>query len=338
MLSTETTNNVFASRTHHRFVSENHTFSSPPWRKFEANAGPQYGCFREMILSISFILMIVSVCIHTAKAFPFKLPRTILFCRKRLASSSSSSAMSLSAALLEVEEKFNLMDRNLNELKLQLTKLGFVEKRSIEMEDWYFDDSNYSLTRQDCWLRFRKIGDDKKDGQWELKRGRQRHNQSTVYEEIEGLQGFDTAFSLLLPSQSASAAEAIIMFDECSEPSSVPTLPRNDSNLRPFARIWTQRSSWKSLLGRFSTLSIDLDATDYGHAVGEVEALVSNEQQVPKAQALIRELLSELLPHDYGETLPIAPKKCIKGKLEAYIELNRPKMYEILVDAGILVV
>jgi len=100
----------------------------------------------------------------------------------------------------------------------------------------------------------------------------------------------------------------------------------------PFAKILTQRSSWKVDEGgserKFRNLSVDLDATDYGYAVGEVEAVVKDELEVENARNEIQELIQAICNGD-SETKAV-------GKLEYYLQAKRPEVFQICIDSGVL--
>jgi CYTH domain len=229
---------------------------------------------------------------------------------------------------------------------------------------------------------------------------------ATVYEETEGIQAVALACLLLVdptsttrrpfaPTAAATAsATAAMKFDnESRYPTpAIPSIPQPfktadggaafppqaPPDLVPFARIVTHRSHWihkdppnADASGRFAGLVVDLDSTDFGHAVGEVEALVeapsramhlgerdANHQEavvaaqdaVGAAQRLIREFLRHVIYRDVeddddsgtgvesgsGADEPLRVPAPAQGKLECYLEKFRPELYAALVEAGIL--
>jgi CYTH domain len=232
---------------------------------------------------------------------------------------------------------------------------------------------------------------------------------ASVYEETEGIQAVALACSLLVdptsttrrpfvPTAAAAAAiaTAAMEFDNDSRYSipAIPSIPQSfksadggaafppqaPPDLVPFARIVTHRSHWvrkdppnAESPGRFAGLVVDMDATDFGHAVGEVEALVeapsdamhlgerdANHQDavvaaqdaVVAAQRLIREFLRHVIYRDgeddddddsgpeveSGNAMdePLRIRAPAQGKLECYLEKFRPELYAALVEAGIL--
>jgi hypothetical protein len=242
---------------------------------------------------------------------------------------------------------------------------------------------------------------------WQLKRGtatskdRPSSSGATVYEETEGIQALALACSLLVDPTSttrspfvvpagAEAASAAVEFEKDSR-YPIPAIPSVPQSLKsaggvaacpappelvPFARIVTHRSHWihkdppnADAPGRFAGLVVDMDSTDFGHAVGEVEALIvapmhdgardANHQEavvaaqdaVVAAQRLIREFLRHVIYHSdveddnkagrvvecgSGADEPLRVPAPAQGKLECYLEKFRPELHAALVEAGIL--
>lgn len=250
----------------------------------------------------------------------------------------------MQALKLEVEQKFTLTDWHLGLADLQdrLSKAGFQATDEIEIVDWYFDTADYQLCTCDCWLRYREA---LSGGQWELKRRPQQLSEpseeresSAVYEEIEGLKAFDSAVSLVQPlSYSTTKPEYLKEYEDFA----VPPLPSAEASFLPFARIYTRRFSWRHIKGadsafwdRFAALSIDIDCTDYGYTVGEVELVAAKIDDVPPAQSLIRDFLKEMLGAESFTSSNSGER--VEGKLECYLRRYRPELYQLLVDRGLM--
>jgi len=225
---------------------------------------------------------------------------------------------------LEIEQKFAL--DNGGSVEKRLKELGLQEKGCVTMVDWYFDlpAPRWSLAPKDCWLRYREK---EKKGTWELKRGgRHEEGGATLYEEIEGLNGFNMALSALPSTSSAEANvdELPTRFDGLT----IPPLPVSCA-LVPFARIESRRSTWyfaktkDDSSGPFHDLTVVIDITDFGHMVGEVEAVVYDEKDVPGARERIGKLIVEIAAN--------GPSVLGVGKLEHYLMINEPDLYEIYV-------
>eukprot|EP00521_Asterionellopsis_glacialis_P013434 CAMPEP_0195307806 /NCGR_PEP_ID=MMETSP0707-20130614/37902_1 /TAXON_ID=33640 /ORGANISM="Asterionellopsis glacialis, Strain CCMP134" /LENGTH=561 /DNA_ID=CAMNT_0040372059 /DNA_START=301 /DNA_END=1987 /DNA_ORIENTATION=- len=242
----------------------------------------------------------------------------------RTNANTSDIHFSESCVALEIEQKFALDDRESVEKRLK--ELGLQEKGCVTMVDWYFDlpAPRWSLAPKDCWLRYREK---EKKGTWELKRGgRHEEGGATLYEEIEGLNGFNMALSALPSTSSAEANvdELPTRFDGLT----IPPLPVSCA-LVPFARIESRRSTWyfaktkDDSSGPFHDLTVVIDITDFGHMVGEVEAVVYDEKDVPGARERIGKLIVEIAAN--------GPSVLGVGKLEHYLMINEPDLYEIYV-------
>jgi thiamine-triphosphatase len=292
------------------------------------------------MLKQSFVRAFIAVPIR----LPFQLPTT-----RAIRTASVRRGMTTTTTTLEVEQKFALLDRNLEDIKARLGQAGFELETVKEMVDWYFDVEGSVLTRHDCWLRYRQLlsSDAHQTGQWELKRGQPRTIQSkdktgstesnslTVYEEIEGAAAETTACSVLSdfnfsPTSSSSSSSSTPNTTATStgnfQDHIVPQLGVSNTGLEPFARIVTQRSSWKSTdKCNWENLSVDLDTTDFGYAVGEVERVVHKQEDVEAARTQVQALIAELCD---GVSDPAV------GKLEYFLKRNRPDIYHACVESG----
>lgn len=171
---------------------------------------------------------------------------------------------------IEVERKFALDENTLEciqNLGGQLTKEDFFT-------DVYFDDSNYSLTRSDYWLR-------KRNGIWQLKSKSCEDsdnipgsNLSSKYQETE-----DTELILNFVSR-------ILGCEDCPSLESLTT----EYKCEPFAEFSTRRKKFKMADG----VGIDLDETDYGHRIGEIEVMVEDNSDIPDALRRIEKTASDL--------------------------------------------
>jgi len=99
------------------------------------------------------------------------------------------------------------------------------------------------------------------------------------------------------------------LFDDQQQEHAIPELPVKDSTgLLPFAKIVTQRSTWKAdnnnSTSEFHNLSVDFDTTDFGYAVGEVEAVVAIETEVERARNSIQQVIAAICCTDDGTDSP----------------------------------
>ncbi|MXQ91950.1 hypothetical protein E5288_WYG019550 [Bos mutus] len=166
----------------------------------------------------------------------------------------------------------------------RLQELGGTLEHRVTFRDSYYDTPELSLMRADYWLRQRE------GSGWELK-----------CPGAAGVSGPHTEYTELT-----------------AEPSIVVQL---------LASFVTKRSAWKLVLsgadGEERLLRVDLDTADFGYAVGEVEALVHKEAEVPAALEKIHHLSSLLGVLEQGR----APAKLI-----VYLQRFRPQDYQRLLE------
>jgi thiamine-triphosphatase len=261
---------------------------------------------------------------------------SLQFISYRLARVPLVQRLSSSMPVFEVEEKFSLADRNRDHLEARLRNLGFSTSHSVHMVDWYYDNADFDLIERDCWLRCRETDGDPVSRQWQLKRRAITRDASSaaVYEEIEGQRAIDNVSSILLnhrkmrfDTMNQKLSPIILLSPDCARDiAPIPSLPI--SELSVFAKIVTQRSSWKASCGPFQQLTVDLDMTDYGYAVGEVEAVVAESDQIEAARTLVRGLVQAL---DVS-----SPSDEASGKMECFLKRYRPDVYRICVESGVM--
>lgn len=198
--------------------------------------------------------------------------------------------------MIEIEKKFLLSDEQRSRLLNGAESLG-----GKNMEDSYYDTDDYTLTRDDYWLRMR-------DGAYELKAPLKSSGSGATnrYNEITELAGI--AQELGLPSGDLE-------------------LELSRAGIKQFITCYTARESY----GR-DRFHVDIDQvtyrdSDYSYAIAEVELLVADESQAAEAEVKILQLADEL-DLTVGQTIP--------GKVIAYLQVEAPEHYQALVDAGVI--
>jgi hypothetical protein len=242
---------------------------------------------------------------------------------------------------VEVEQKFPLPPDGTAVLSSRLEELGFVCRGTEAFTDWYFDNAGIMLSTRDCWLRYRATAG--RHGSWQLKRrGRAADagSSATVYEEIEGREAVDVALSTIGGEAASSGAGAgPEPQDSTWDGHVIPKLPVDESHdLVPFCRLETVRTSWERRTTNDSAhdddadhlVRVDLDCTNTGYGVGEVEIVVNHEDEVPDAEAKIRMVVDQILQ---GQGEVVGPPI---GKLEHFLQNHRPWHYEACVKSGVL--
>ena len=135
----------------------------------------------------------------------------------------------------------------------------------------------------------------------------------------------------------------------------IPTIPpsiktkiknqyHDNMNLVPFARIKTTRSSWKCLDNTNDLaygLSVDIDCTDFGYMVGEVEQVVDNEEDISLSKERIGKLIEQIttgvdetMDSKRGGAVTTTTTTTTYGKLELFMIRNRQKHFEACLNGG----
>jgi len=237
---------------------------------------------------------------------------------------------------IEIEQKFSLLTQSgVRSVEEKLTSLGFVPLgKEKKFTDTYFDTPSpkWVLSMQDCWLRLREaFVDERTRGIWELKVGRKVSGESTtVYEEIAGPNAVATAIEILRRESGLETLSRAEIVENDGLDSALSFLI--ECGLVPFAKFETTRSRWSALQDKENSLlhgglTVDLDATDFGYMVGEVEAIVSHENDVTAAKEKIGRLVENIVGKiDNGEPA--------LGKLEMYLIERSPDHYKACIKAG----
>lgn len=262
---------------------------------------------------------------------------------------------SLKSSSIEVEEKF-VVPRDIEE---RLRKWGFVRQQQFEMTDWYFDTPNLDLLQQNIWLRCRQPEMDQANlrgeqdvSRWKIKIGQQHNNTmsldgsvtptTTVYIESEGLSALEKAAMYLQNPRDATIKfeQLDVLLQQNTSLFATRVVPRVPdltasasfrSQLVPFARIFARRTSWRNVE---LNIQVDLDETDFGHAVGEVEMVVENETNVESARTKVREWVIRL--QETSSTVEESSPPLAMGKLEYYLYHFRPQVYNVCIQCGVL--
>jgi thiamine-triphosphatase len=226
-------------------------------------------------------------------------------------------------SMLEVEQKFVLSDvESTTSIESKLVDLGMAKNGETYMVDWYFDLDVPTLTPLDKWLRYRDVLG--KGGVWQLKKGQRHEGGVTVYEEVEGDEAVQQALDIINWQTEMPPTTPITEYEGYQ----IPDLPDPTCGLVPFCRLETKRTCWRYPHGDSSSLAVDLDVTNYGYMVGEVEIVVETKDEVQEAQHRIEEFARFLLPSLDSEAEPAV------GKLEHYLMAHRPEFYRACVERG----
>ena len=192
--------------------------------------------------------------------------------------------------MIEVEKKFIVGQDELARLIAGARFLG-AEKHT----DVYYDTPDHALTKRSIWLRARS-------GKFELKFPMDVTHQErsvTSYDEIED-----------------DALIAQKLGFPAGEPLSQALASRGYC---PFARIATDRSKYGK-----DGFHIDVDRTDFGYSVVEIELMIADEQDIAPARQRIL---------DFAEKQGIPATEVVRGKVIEYLRRNDSAHFHALEKA-----
>lgn len=221
-------------------------------------------------------------------------------------------------AVVEVERKFVLSEDSVR--ALDATEHTVLHE-ALVFTDVYYDDAAWRLTLRDRWLRQR-------EGHWQLKLPLSssssspsscaaappldRYRELTAAGDIAGALGFD-------PAEAVRAG-----------------------TLAPFCRIRTTRRSLR-VRYRGRLLRVDMDAADFGFAVGEVEALAESAagRETDDERAQVERATRDVL--DFAVELGLIERggnrdadASVPGKVVEYLRRKRPEHLQALLDHGVI--
>jgi thiamine-triphosphatase len=202
-------------------------------------------------------------------------------------------------AMFEVEKKFILSESEEERLLKGATMLN-----QKTFTDVYVDTDQFLLTAKDWWLRSR-------DGKWELKiplnKGKRAARVADQYQELENEEEICQALGFL---ERKNLKDLLVLH-----------------GLHPFCTCTTTRKKFQK--GPFT---IDFDTvtypdTDFTYRLLEVELLVEWAEEMDTA-------VKKILDFAKREGLLSLP---VRGKVVVYLEHEKPKHFQALVTAGVVV-
>ncbi|KAM8783704.1 LOW QUALITY PROTEIN: thiamine-triphosphatase [Rhynchonycteris naso] len=211
----------------------------------------------------------------------------------------------MAQGMIEVEQKFVPWP----ETEERLQELGGTLEHRVTFRDSYYDTPELSLMRADHWLRQRE------NSGWELK-----------CPTTAGVSGLHTEYLELTAEPAIVARLYEVLGAEVLGTGGV-TAVLGTLGLQKVASFVTKRSAWKLVLSTAdkedAPLRVDLDTADFGYAVGEIEALVHKEAEVPSALEKINKLSS---------MLGVLAQERAPAKLIVYLQRFRPQDYQRLLE------
>jgi adenylate cyclase class IV len=197
--------------------------------------------------------------------------------------------------MIEVEKKFEIEKSKLEKL---LEGANFVGEKSIT--DSYYDNSSYSLTLNNIWLR-------KRDGKFQLKlpTKEEAENPTSLFEKFHELETDEEIAKHFGWKLTDSSLEELLLSHE----------------YKPFTEFISNRRKYRK--GDFI---IDIDSTNFGYNIMEVELLVDDGSMLQEAQDRIKE---------FADTFSLEIKY-IRGKLIELLYRKNREHFNALVKAGIV--
>lgn len=197
--------------------------------------------------------------------------------------------------MIEVEQKFILSEKDIEKL---IDGADFLSEKTFT--DVYCDSADFSLSRNDMWLR-------RRGENWELKIPMHEIGKSVTmqYQEIEGEEKIREIFGIV----------PILDFET----------DIRELGYESFCKLTTTRRKYKK-----DGFIIDLDEVsgenDFAYKIGEIELMVESKDQM---QGAIHEIANFAKKH-FLETLPV------RGKVLEYLQRKKPRHFEALMEAGVV--
>lgn len=140
-----------------------------------------------------------------------------------------------------------------------------------EFSDSYFDFPEYTLSFQNCWLR-------RRDNVWELKYLENGPVKLSLIDSYRELNNEKEILKVL----SKYASKGSRIFEDVNEFAS-------SCGLQVLASFKTARTKY-----RIDGVIVDLDIASFGYSVGEIEIVVSREEERPDAEKKLEILAKKL--------------------------------------------
>ncbi len=191
--------------------------------------------------------------------------------------------------MIEIEKKFQLREGDEERLLV-----GAVFQKEVVIHDTYWDTKEFAMTGKDWWLRLR-------DGQWELKIALHKpHSGVDQYEEIENELEIGSKIDLIRHGE---------FIDDL-----------RTADYEPMISIVTKRRKYQD--GEFH---IDIDSTDFGFTVAEIELMVEDHTQIEAAAKRVM---------NYADAHGLFTGN-VRGKVLEYLVRFRPDHYRALCEKGV---
>lgn len=191
--------------------------------------------------------------------------KVIIHLDSNLDKSTNGSSKVTPLQPVEVERKFKVTA----DTKIKLVEIGAELHKEKVFLDKYYDNPDYSLTLKDCWLRQRNES-------WELKVVNGQFTKlASQYQEI---------------TETNEIADFLVNhFHRLDLKGLAVDLVIKKLDLQPFVEYTTTRQTYF-----LPECIIDLDLTDFGYQVGEIEVMATDKSQIPRALETITSVAGKL--------------------------------------------
>ena len=175
--------------------------------------------------------------------------------------------------MLEIEKKF----KPGKDFERRLLKYGGKYLKDVHFNDTYYDSETFALTSNDHWLR-------KRDNQWELKCSlSSKGEQSSV--KIDQYEEFSNETEIIYHLSLNPDVDSKRLQGKSTVEDAIDVL-----GIKPIATFDTFRVKYQ-LPGGFH---IDLDKTNFGYELGEIELICQNKEEVDETTAKILDMGEKL--------------------------------------------
>jgi adenylate cyclase class IV len=173
--------------------------------------------------------------------------------------------------MFEVEKKFKIPA----DFTRVLLEQGWKYLKEVHLKDTYFDTECYELTRKNYWLR-------KRHTKWQLKCPTQEEKDRDAvridrYQEIEEEKAIIDCLAFVPKAKGSSivgkTTDTVVEI----------------FGLKPIAQFESFRSKYQ-----LDSFTIDLDKTNFGYELGEIEVMCENKGEMQQATANIFDMAKKL--------------------------------------------
>ncbi len=194
--------------------------------------------------------------------------------------------------MIEVEKKFILTPE---QEKALIEGAEFLGEK--QFTDIYYDDSDFSLTTKDIWLRER-------GGKFELKLPMNESLENRVSDQYRELDVEDDIL-VYFGASGINIKDFLI-----------------GRGYKPFCEITTTRKKYKK-----EGFGIDLDVMDFGYTIAEIEFMTDDEFEVRRVtQSIIQ----------FAQKYNIDTTAVVRGKVAEFLRIKNPAHFQALINAKII--